>query len=166
MLGALAPAGFWLNVPYVRQPKEGCGAACIVMVLKYWAQKDPEFHCAVPSVDAVQSLLFSKPDHGIRAGDMASYLRSKGMRVFTFRGGWDELSEHLSKGRPLIVCLREGGALDRTLHYVVVTGIDSTRGLVLLNDPAAKRQGMVRRASFEKKWRGENNWTLLALPTS
>lgn len=161
-----APAGLWLNVPYVKQPKEGCGAACIVMVLKYWVRKDPGFHRAVPDVGAVQSELYSSADHGIRAQDMASYLRNEGMRVFTFRGSWNAIDEHLSKGRPLIVCLKEGHGLDRTLHYVVVTGIDTGRGLALLNDPATRKQKMVRRAVFEKKWRGEDNWTLLAVPQS
>ncbi|MGH9325645.1 MAG: C39 family peptidase [Terriglobia bacterium] len=164
-VAAPAPA-VWLDVPYVKQPKEGCGAACIVMVLQYWVAKDAGFECRVPGVESVQRALYSPKVHGIYALDMGSYLRQKGMRVFAFRGGWGALEENLTKGRPLIVCLREGGSLAKTLHYVIVVGVDPARNLILVNDPAGKKLEMMHRASFEKKWRGENYWTLLAVPRS
>ena len=35
--GAVAAgAGLWLDVPFVRQQANGCGAACISMVMQYW----------------------------------------------------------------------------------------------------------------------------------
>lgn len=159
-----AAAGVWLDVPYVKQPKDGCGAACIDMVLEYWVRKDAHFDCAIPSVQSIQQKLYSPKAHGIFAGDMEGYLRQKGLRVFTFRGDWKGLEGNLAKGRPLIVCLREGGGFDKTLHYVVVVGVDPARNLVLVNDPAGKKLAMIHRTSFEKKWRGKDNWTLLAVP--
>jgi ABC-type bacteriocin/lantibiotic exporter with double-glycine peptidase domain len=163
---AVAPPGIWLNVPYVRQPREGCGAACISMVLEYWVRKDPRFHRTLPTTGAIQRQLYSSKAHGIYARDMEAYLRQQGLRVFAFQGDWNALEEHLSKGRPLIVCLREGRGLDRTLHYVVVAGLDPAKNLVLINDPARRKLAMVHRANFERWWRGEHYWTLLALPRS
>ena len=29
-------AGVWLDVPFVKQEKDGCGAASIAMVMQYW----------------------------------------------------------------------------------------------------------------------------------
>ncbi|MGH9398377.1 MAG: C39 family peptidase [Terriglobia bacterium] len=157
---AAAPSGIWLDVPYVRQPKEGCGAACISMILQYWTLKDPKYKCSLPGVDAIQRTLYSPKGHGIFARDMESYLRRKGLHVYAFRGDWNMLQDHLSKGRPLIVCLREG----RWLHYVVVLGLDPAANVVLVNDPAGEKLEPLRRTAFEKKWSAEGDWTLLALP--
>lgn len=157
---AVKPEGLWLDVPYVRQPPQGCGAASIAMILRYWTLKDPLYKCSLPSVRAIQRALYSPAAQGIYAKDMERYLRGKGMRVIAFEGDWNLLREHLAKGRPLIVCLREG----RWLHYVVVVGLDPAKNAVLVNDPAGQRLEPLRRKAFETKWRAEGNWTLLALP--
>lgn len=164
-LGAAAPTGIWLDVPFVRQPENGCGAACIVMVVRYWVGKDHHLRCAVPSVASVQHALYRPRAHGIFASQMKSFLQQACFRVFMFRGAWSDLREHLAKGRPLIVCLREPG-IESTLHYVVVTGLDPGRGLVLVNDPARRKLAMLGRASFEREWTAAHNWTLLAVPRS
>lgn len=160
--GTAAAEGIYLDVPYVRQPEEGCGAACISMVLQYWSRHDPALRRDWPSADAIQRTLFDPRAHGIAATRMADYLRGQGFRVYVFRGAWNLLQTHLSKGRPLIVCLKEG----RTLHYAVVAGIEPESDVVLMDDPAAGKLLPLRRSVFEKKWRVENNWTLLALPPS
>lgn len=153
-------SGIWLNVPYARQPKDGCGAASISMILRYWSLKDPEFKPRLPGIDEIQRKLFSPKAHGIFAHDMESYLRRNGLRVYVFRGNLQMLRDHLSKGRPLIVCLQEG----RWLHYVVVVGLDPAKNVVLVNDPAGEKLEPLPRAKFEKKWRAKDNWTLLAVP--
>ncbi len=158
-------AGLWLDVPFVKQPKDGCGAACISMILQYWSQKDPRFRREVPTVDSIQRTLYAPDAHGIFARDMKQYLEREGLRVFTFPGDWDALEQQLSKGRPLIVCLREG-SLESTLHYVVVAGLDSAQNLVFLNDPADRKMAASHRADFEKSWKAAHCWTLLAVPPS
>lgn len=157
-----AEAAIWLDVPYVRQPPDGCGAACIFMVLKYWTLKDPAFKCDLPDVDAIQRKLYSPKARGIYARDMESYLRSNGLQVYAFRGDLSLLREHLAKGRPLIVCLRE----ERFLHYVVVVGLDPAKREILVNDPAGSRLEPIGQTTFLSKWRAKGNWTLLALPGS
>jgi len=31
--------GVWLDIPFVKQEKDGCGAASIAMVMQYWQQR-------------------------------------------------------------------------------------------------------------------------------
>ena len=35
-LAAAAERSPWLDVPFVRQEKNGCGAACLTMLIRYW----------------------------------------------------------------------------------------------------------------------------------
>jgi ABC-type bacteriocin/lantibiotic exporter with double-glycine peptidase domain len=151
------PSGLWLDVPFVRQEKNGCGSASVWMVMQYWK------HPATPPVEEIQHELYSKQARGIYARDMERYLNQHGFRTFTFKAEWDDLSAHLSKGHPLIVCL-ERNARDVPLHYVVLAGVDPEQDLVWINDPAERKLVPMRRAEFETAWKGTGNWTLLALP--
>src|SRR5882672_11411935 len=101
--------GIWLDVPFVKQVKEGCGAASIAMVMQYWAQqqnRDPQ------SVDPskIQNTLYSKQGHGIYASDVEDYFQQHGFRTFAFKGETADLKQHLEKGRPLMVALKPGKA--------------------------------------------------------
>ena len=53
---------------------------------------------------------------------------------------------------------------ERALHYVVIDGIDSARGLVTMNDPADRKMLSEERAAFEKDWSATEHWMLLAVP--
>lgn len=163
--GAWAAAGVWLNVPFVRQPENGCGAACIVMVMQYWASKDQQAPQRIPTVASVDRQLYNPRAHGIVASEMRAFLEHEGFRVFTFQATDSDLMHHLSKGRPLIVCLRQPG-LRKALHYVVVVGFDPARRIVVVNDPAERKLAMVGQASFDRRWAAVHHWTLLAVPQS
>src|SRR6476660_1714502 len=90
--------GVWLDVPFVKQEKNGCGAASIAMVMNYWMlqQGRPQ----TPSGDAVQiqRALYSGHAHGIYASDLERYLQQQGFRTFAFRGEWTDLKRQLEKG--------------------------------------------------------------------
>ena len=147
----------WIDVPFIQQDKNGCGSASIWMVMMYW-QPD-----AAVNVDEIQRQLYSQEAGGIHAKDMARYFESQGYRTFAFRAEWADLKEHVSKGRPLIVCL-ERNRRGVPLHYVVVAGVDDMQNLVLVNDPAQRKLLSMSRAEFEQAWRATGNWTLLAVP--
>jgi len=157
---AAEPTGVWLDVPFVKQHGNGCGAACISMVIGYWSG-----HGGPPGEDVatIQRALYSKEAKGIFATEMSAYLARAGFRTFDFSGTWADLREHLSKGRPLIVCLGEQGRRG-PLHYVVVTGLDWRQDLVMVNDPARRKLLKIDRATFERDWEIAGRWTLLALP--
>ncbi len=160
--GELLPAGeIWLDVPFVAQIRDGCGTACVSMVVKYWSGHSDRVQGRAGQEPVIRGSLPLSPGRGVTAWDMESYMRDHGFRTFSFRGEWRDLAQHLSRGRPLIVCLREGRS---TLHYVVVAGIDPEENLVLVNDPARRKLVKLKRLDFENRWKGSGNWTLLALP--
>ena len=99
-------SGLWLDVPFVKQEKNGCGAASIAMVMQYWMlqQGRPQS----PNADAIQiqRALYSGHARGIYASDLEGYLQQEGFRTFALRGEWTDLKQQLEKGRPLIVALK------------------------------------------------------------
>lgn len=161
-LPAQTPSALWIDVPFVAQPKEGCGAASLAMVMRYWAQQE---HSATPpasEVAAIQRQIYSSRQHGATPEAMESYLRQNGYRTFAFRGTWNDLQQQVSKGRPLIVALRPRG--QTALHYVVVAGVDATQGTVMMNDPAERKLLTEERMEFERDWSATHDWALLAVP--
>lgn len=160
-LAANQSGGVWLDVPFVKQEKNGCGAASIAMVMQYWSQQQ---HSAAPADAAqIQRELYAAKAHGIYAEDLQQYFKKQGFHAFAFRGDWDELRENLSKGRPLIIALKPLAG-DSSLHYLVVAGLDWQHGIVLVNDPAQRKLLKEDRASFEREWDATGKWTLLAVP--
>jgi ABC-type bacteriocin/lantibiotic exporter with double-glycine peptidase domain len=166
---AQAPTAFWIDVPFVPQPREGCGAAALAMVMQYWDAQAAHVNsaAAVPpdhDVATIQRALYSPRDHGITASAMQNYLEQHGFRAFPLNGTWTDLEQHLRKGRPLIVAIRPDG--QRELHYVVIDGLDSARGLVMMNDPGERKLLTEERTAFEKDWKATHNWMLLAVPAA
>ena len=163
LMVAAESSGLWLDVPFVKQEKNGCGAASIAMVMQYWTlqQGRPE----APGADAIQiqRALYSNHANGIYASDLEAYLRQQGFRTFAFHGNWTDLKQQLEKGRPLIVALKPTSA-NIPLHYVVVTGIDWEQALVMVNDPAQRKLLKQDRSSFERECSAAGKWTLLAVP--
>ncbi len=115
-LCAQAPSAVWIDVPFVRQPRDGCGAAVISMLMQYWAAQEREVAQGNSEVGDIQKELYSSKDHGISASAMQSYLRRQGYSVFALHGAWSDLEQQLRKGRPLIVAIKPRGQLE--LHYV------------------------------------------------
>jgi predicted double-glycine peptidase len=160
MLLAADLPGVWLDVPFVKQEKDGCGAASIAMVLQYWQGQQGQPPSNASDATRIQRTLYSSKAHGIYASDMERYFREQGFRTFTIRGEWEDLQQHLAKGRPLIVALKPAGG--GTLHYEVVTGVGPE--MVMVNDPAKRKLLQQDRSAFEREWSAAGKWTLLALP--
>ena len=159
-----AEAGFWLDVPFVRQDKNLCGAASVSMILQYWHNASPTGgSIEVPSFPDIAEALRSSESKGVFGSQMKAYLASLRYQVFVFKGQWEDVKNHISKGRPLVVGLGNRGALD---HYVVVTGWNDPENVVLVNDPAQRKLLKLDRKNFQKSWEQTACWTLLALPPS
>jgi predicted double-glycine peptidase len=153
----------WLDVPFVRQEKNACGAASISMVMQYWAQQQGKPAGTAADAVAIQRQLYSEKVHGILASDLQRYIDEHGFRSYVFHGGWDDLQQHITKGRPLIVAIGESGR-HGPLHYVVVAGVDPDRRLVMINDPANRKLMKVDWKDFDRDWALTDHWTLLAIP--
>ena len=163
-LAANDPQATWIDVPYIEQTKEGCGSAAISMVMQYWAKQKGQSASAEMDAAKIQGALYSPKQQGISASAMEKYFQEHGYRTFVFRGDWDELQNHLSKGRPLIVSLGPNGA-HGPLHYAVAVGVDAARGYVFLNDPARGKMLRLSREGFQTEWDLGKRWTLLVVPS-
>jgi|SRR5947209_14708134 len=152
----------WLDVPFVKQEKNGCGAASIAMIMQYWQRQQKGIVSDAEDADQIQRVLYSRKAHGIYASDLEQYLSEHGFRTFAFRGEWNDLESNLTKGRPLLVALQPGGR--DPLHFVVIAGVENAASLVLMNDPAQRKLLKQDRSDFERQWKAAGNWTLLAVP--
>lgn len=161
-LPAQTAGGEWIDVPFVAQPRNGCGAASLSMVMRYWAAQQHSAATPASDVSSIQRQIFSPRQHGATPDAMETYLKQNGFEAFAFSGTWNDLVQHIGKGRPLIVALRPRGQSE--LHYVVIAGVDPARSLVTINDPADRKLLSIDRADFERDWTVTHNWTLLALP--
>ena len=150
----------WIDVPYVRQPPEGCGAATLSMLMRYWQRHDRSIDGDAAGTERIQRRIYSAERKGAPAASMAVYLNEHGFRAFDFAAEWNDIGRHIALGRPLIVCLAAGR--DEPLHYVVVAGAAPDRALI--HDPQGGKLLPVSRHDFERRWSGCGNWTLLAVP--
>ena len=159
---AQSSSAAWIDVPFVAQPDNGCGAASVSMVMQYWAAQQHRQPGPASRVDAIQKQVYSSKLHGATPAALERYLQHHGYLTFAVSGTWKDLETQVRKGRPLIVALRPDG--QRDLHYVVIDGIDSGREMVTMNDPALRKLLTEERAGFEKDWSATHYWMLLAVP--
>jgi ABC-type bacteriocin/lantibiotic exporter with double-glycine peptidase domain len=154
MLGAalLLLTPLVLDVPFVPQEKDTCGAAALAMVLQFWE------HPA--SNGEIAAALGAAELRGIRGSRLATFARERGMQAIAYAGDLAQLREYVGKGRPLIVAWKLGR--DR-YHNVVVVGFDD-HGDVLVHDPAEGAARRIEAARFDERWAGAGRWSLLVLP--
>jgi len=162
LMAAQPGSAVWINVPFVAQPNDGCGAASVAMVMQYWAAQEHRAAGPPGRVETIQKQVYSPKLHGATPASLEHYLQQNGYLTFAVSGTWKDLATQVGKGRPLIVALRPDG--QRALHYVVIDGIDATRNLVTMNDPALRKLLTEERAGFEKDWSATHYWMLLAVP--
>lgn len=143
-----------IAVPFFHQQKNGCGAASVAMVAHYWTP------ATSPTPETVYNRLIDADRKGIQLAHMKSYMEEIGFQAFTLRGQWNDLEQHLAKGRPVIVSLQAGRA--GRLHFAVLVGIEGEH--VWVNDPTRKAPHRTGRAKFQQQWDGANRWMLLATP--
>ncbi|HXU82987.1 MAG TPA: papain-like cysteine protease family protein [Polyangia bacterium] len=121
----------WLlvrGVPFFQQGGElDCGPAALAMVLRYWG---------VPvTPDQIASAHPQSRARGLRAGELRSFARGRGLEAFLVAGQPADLRAELESGRPLIVGLGKPHFPQRLAHYEVLIGLHPD-GRVLTLDPA------------------------------
>jgi ABC-type bacteriocin/lantibiotic exporter with double-glycine peptidase domain len=150
----------WIDVPFVRQVRAGCGPAAIAMVMQYWVQRHPELDAVAADRDHIDQAL-PVSSRGTFGNDLQEYLETHGFSAFVFDGEPKDLDHHLAKGRPLVVCLGPKGP-QGPLHYVVVVGAGENE--ILFNDSARGKLIREGREAFLEQWKATGNWALLAVP--
>ena len=153
LIAALLATAVELQVPFVPQQKDTCGAAALTMVLRYWGQE--------ASHDAIAGALVDVELRGIRGARLADFARERGMVAIAFAGEMVILRDHLAKGRPLVLAIDAGRG---RFHDVVAVGVDDTSGAVVVHDPARGPGRRIAAGEFEKKWAKSGHWALLVQP--
>src|SRR5688572_17293860 len=89
VLSAAVSSSLWIDVPFVKQEKNACGAASIAMVMQYWLKQQGQ---SSESVDAAQihRSLYVSSANGVYASAMERYFQEQGFRTFSFSGEWDD----------------------------------------------------------------------------
>lgn len=151
-----------LQVPFVVQQKNGCGAASVAMVMHYWGMQPGGGDAAYPPAKEVHEQLYRPDMHGIPLADMKRYLEGMGFRAYTLRARWADLQEQIDKGRPVIVALKP--KQNRSMHFAVVAGAEGDS--VWLNDPTRKKASRMARTKFDKQWAHADHWMLVAAPAT
>jgi ABC-type bacteriocin/lantibiotic exporter with double-glycine peptidase domain len=155
-------SALWIDVPFVKQEHNGCGAASAAMLIRYWERQQGNPPDEIADATKIQKALYSDQAHGIYASSLQRYFGEHGFRTFALQGTWGDLKLHIKEGRPLMVALKPRSG--RELHYVVIVGVDEARKLVFVNDPAERKLLEREWQEFEGEWKGSNFWTLLVLP--
>lgn len=140
-----------LDVPFVPQVEDTCGAAALAMVLRFWGHE--------ASHDALAAELQARELKGVAGSRLAEAARTRGLGAVAYRGDADQLRESVGKGRPLIVAWDMGRG---RFHDVVVIGFDGDD--VVVHDPARGASRTVKAHTFEDRWAGAGHWTLLMMP--
>ena len=149
-----------LDVPTVFQTeKYDCGLAALTMLFAYYDRE----------VDRRAGADFRKraaEAEGLTGRELRDYLADQGFDAFVIEGSVDQnegvsdLYYHLDRGRPVIVAL---GSDVEEQHYVLVSGYDPVKKLIVLEDPA---RGALLTAvwKFEAMWKTGGHFALLAVP--
>jgi len=154
----------WLDVPFVQQTRKLCGPACVAMIMAYWdrrAERDPSESRQRPSFPEICNALDTSNANGVSGEEIGRYFNQAGFQTYIFQGTWNDVQDHLLRGRPLLIALGMPGGNN---HYVVLVGWDWRQGVVLVNDPARRKLTKMSRPDFDVSWQRTGCWTLLSLP--
>ena len=146
------PLNIVLDVPAIKQPYNLCLAACASMVVKYWGVD------ATPQFFADQVAVYRD---GITGQDLQRVVETIGFHGFLVQPPFEDLLEHMGKGRPLIVQFPSRGG---SRHAMVLAGFDPGKKDLYLIDPANGKRTSLRYKTFQQKWDKTQRWTFLIVP--
>jgi predicted double-glycine peptidase len=129
------------------------------MVMQYWAGQ-AGFDGAAADAEKIDEAL-PPSSKGVTGEALKGYLESHGFSAYVFSGELSDLRDHITKGRPVVVCLGLKGPKG-PLHFVVVAGVEDRA--VILNDPTRGKLFREEMDPFLRAWKATRNWAMLAVP--
>lgn len=140
-----------LDVPWVPQSEDLCGAAAAAMAFRFWGGRD----AGMAPFEAV----LAADGSGIRTADLVRVIRAQGWTALPIEGGLETVDWHLARGRPLIALIGVGGG---RFHYVTIVGRLGDE--IVYHDPAVSPYQRQSAGSFLEAWDASGRWSLLILP--
>ena len=80
-VGAQEPEGGWLDVPFIKQEKNGCGSASIAMVMQYWEKQQGRSSGDSSQATRIHQALYVPGADGIFASAMERYFQEHEFRT-------------------------------------------------------------------------------------
>jgi hypothetical protein len=87
------------------------------------------------SIEEITSAFPVEKGHGMKAGQLRDYVRSKGLRGYLFQGNLVDLQRELERKRPVIVGVTKKYGPKQLGHYEVVVGINRQMQKIVTIDP-------------------------------
>lgn len=140
------------GIPFFKQGKDNtCGQATLTSILNFWGVK----------IDYQTVIDESNPSNfPTDIGTIKEYLKMKGLVATTYKNNTlDALKGLVDKGRPPIVLLDFGGLSYE--HYVVVSGYNTTKKTILINDPRNGANLSIKETEFLNIWQNKSLGNLI-----
>ncbi len=147
--------GVYLPVPFVKQKSYWCGPAALSSVLAYWGKDIPQEEIAEaiyrPSIRATLTI------------ELEEYPSRLNLFASAEGADFSELKARLRSGFPVIVLCKNPFPILGRFHYLVVTGFDEPRGVVISH--TGRRPDIpIPYRDFRRRWEGANRWMLVISP--
>jgi len=131
-----------LDVPFLEQPVDRCGAASAAMVAQYYGraldQAELDRFALIPALAGTTPEL------------LVEGVERQGWQAEVVRGDTSSLAAYLSSGAPVIVMLGPAGA-DPRGHFVVATGWDPNRQALRVHSGQSKNR-WIKYAGWYPRW--------------
>jgi ABC-type bacteriocin/lantibiotic exporter with double-glycine peptidase domain len=149
--------------PIYQGQTNGCGTACLAMVLNYFHKLDNT--SASELTQAELDWECRKRDSFTSPQLLRQAAHQRGIHArFYNHATWDEIQAHLDNNRPLIALHQVGQTL-ADFHYVVIHGYeiadDASTPVLFMVDPAIRPEHQPVRTSYSEFCR--NHWNNLRL---
>jgi ABC-type bacteriocin/lantibiotic exporter with double-glycine peptidase domain len=145
-----------LEVPFFPDKTDQCGPSALASVLGFWGKP------AAPA--ELRKEIYQAPLKGSLTVDLLLAAQSRGLSARMPEGGLDLLKREIDAGHPLIAFVNVGLRSYPIGHYVVITGYDDRRGVVLAHS-GTKRDQAISYRKFDRQWALTRRWALLVLPS-
>lgn len=156
---ALSDKARMLPVPIVHQKDASlCGLVAMQMVAEY-------YHSPLKAADVTRLTLATTQQHGLTGAELQTAFQNAGYFAVIYPGTLDHstagLYAQLDAGRPVIVMIRNPQS--QYAHYLVVSGYDPVKQLVIFVDPV---NGVLATPAtqFQMSWDTVKRFSLLAVP--
>jgi ABC-type bacteriocin/lantibiotic exporter with double-glycine peptidase domain len=110
-------------VPFFPQNEYKCGPAAMASVLSFWD--------ALTAIEDVSAQVYQEKLKGSLPIDLFLYAKELGFEADYYKGSMADLKRNIDAGVPLILFLNLGFKIYPIGHYVVVTGYDDARRVVI-----------------------------------
>jgi len=146
-------SGHYLQVPFISQQELYCGPASLAMVANYYGVK--------VSQDEIAARYFQAEAGGLFTVDMIAAAKELGFKPEHGPGNWEQITNRLRNGNPVIVFFSLTVEPFPTRHFAVAIGyLDSANRQYLILHSGSKPDQVIPRPKFERMWSQEDSWMM------